>query len=49
MDDDEFKVYVAETINVLIEAIERLSKRIAELEADVIILAKGSNSDRDKN
>ena len=36
MDDDEFKLYVAQTINVLIEAIERLSKQISELEADVI-------------
>ena len=48
MDNDEFKVYVAETINVLIEAIERLSKQISEIEADVISLAKGSNSDGNK-
>ena len=48
MDDDEFKTYVARTINVLIEAIERLSKQINELEAEVIILAKGSNSDGNK-
>ena len=44
MDDDEFKTYVARTINVLIEAIERLSKQINELEAEVIILAKGSQN-----
>ena len=48
MDDDEFKTYVARTINLLIEAIERLSKQINELEAEVIILAKGSNSDGNK-
>jgi len=49
MDNDEFKAYVARTINVLIEAIERLSKQVNELEADVMILAKGSNTDGDKN
>ncbi len=49
MDDDEFKTYVARTINVLIEAIERLSKQLTELEGDVMSLAKGSNSDGDKN
>ena len=49
MNDNEFKAYVARTINVLIEAIERLSKQVNELEADVLTLAKGSNTDGDKN
>ena len=48
MDDDEFKAYVARTINVLIEAIERLTKQLNELEADVMILAQGSNTNSDK-
>tara|TARA_R110002012_G_C11631403_1_gene609849 strand:- start:695 stop:859 length:165 start_codon:yes stop_codon:yes gene_type:complete len=49
MDDNEFKTYVARTINVLIEAIERLSKQVSELEVDVLSLSKDSNSDGDKN
>ena len=48
MDDSEFKSYVARTINVLIEGIERLSKQLNELEADVMILAQGSNTNDDK-
>tara|TARA_R110000824_G_scaffold135073_1_gene298108 strand:- start:335 stop:499 length:165 start_codon:yes stop_codon:yes gene_type:complete len=44
MNDDEFKIYVAQTINVLIEAIERLSKKIVDLDNKVMAISEVSNS-----